>query len=87
MFISKCKSNYTIFVTIYISAVPVCNNTDIRLVGGRYNLEGQVEICLQGLWMKVCNKHWDTRAATVVCRQLGLKTESKGFTLSSVYCF
>ena len=48
-----------------------CNETDIRLVDGQTTDDGRVEICLEGLWGSVLDDFWDTRDATVVCRQLG----------------
>ena len=49
----------------------VCNHTDVRLVNGNPPQEGQVEICLNGLWGLVCSNRWDANDAKVVCRQLG----------------
>ena len=66
---------YTLFTLIdYPSAtldLEVCNHTDVRLVNGNPPQEGQVEICLNGLWGLVCSNRWDANDAKVVCRQLG----------------
>ena len=47
------------------------------MVGGATTLEGRLEICINGAWGTVCNDEFDTTAAMVVCRQLGVQGSGK----------
>ena len=46
-------------------------NADIRLVDGKDDSQGRIEIGLDGVWGTVCHESWDIHDAEVVCRQLG----------------
>ena len=55
----------------------ICQDSDVRLSGGRNPSEGQVEICFNNQWGRICPNSWDVADAAVVCTQLGLPSDSK----------
>ena len=64
-----CSKVYRVSFSIYFTVPTNCTEGQIRLRGGQR--QGTVEICLSGLWGTVCDNSWDSRDASVVCRQLG----------------
>jgi len=66
-----------------------CTTGDVRLVDGRNEMEGRVEVCRSGVWGAVTTRYyyyahylkWSFSYARVTCRQLGYPSECK-FLLS-----
>ena len=59
----------------------------IQLSGSSVARQGRVEICVEGRWGTVCDTGWDSRDATVVCRQLGYSSLGElGKKLVTIMC-
>ncbi|XP_065884217.1 scavenger receptor cysteine-rich type 1 protein M130-like isoform X2 [Dysidea avara] len=50
---------------------PLPYSGEVRLVGGTFLSEGQVEIYLNGQWGRVCSENISSVEANVICRHLG----------------
>ena len=46
-------------------------NGKVRLMDGANEMEGRVEVCLDGIWGSICDNKWSESDANVVCKQLG----------------
>ena len=51
----------------------------MRLVGDSRNYIGRVEFYHEGKWGTICEKRWDTKDGTVVCRLLGFASAKQVF--------
>ena len=45
---------------------------EIRIVNGRSNNEGRVEVNIGDEWGVICSNHWTLLEARVACRHAGL---------------
>lgn len=51
--------------------IGICENGDVRLVGGATGLEGRVEMCYNEEYGTICDIGFGRLEAGVVCSQLG----------------
>ncbi|KAJ8917857.1 hypothetical protein NQ315_010770 [Exocentrus adspersus] len=57
----------------------------IKLVGGRGEFEGNVEILHEGSWGAICDDEWDVNEARVICKQLGYLSSDAEPTVNSYF--
>ena len=70
------KRNHWCDVFIFLSKASGkdCVNGHVRLRDGANEMEGRVEVCLDGVWGSICDNKWSDPDASVVCKQLGFST-------------
>ena len=54
-----------------LTVAEYCTYGTLRLVDGPVESAGRVEICINGVWGRVCGSYLSSNYARVVCRQLG----------------
>ena len=70
----QCKSHDIVYYLLDGN----CSEGALRLAGGNTEYEGRVELCSNGIWGTICDTNsWDSREATVVCKQLGYVNPSE----------
>ena len=62
---------YTFFATEKGIIPDNCKHGEIRLVGSTQEYEGNVEVCINGVWSFICDIGWSTNDAKVACTQAG----------------
>lgn len=55
----------------------VCEDGQVRLIGGSNSYEGRVEMCYNEEWGTICDNGFGRFEASVVCSQLGFSRERK----------
>ena len=63
---------FSVWTLIGIDIVPDnCTHGAVRLVGGNSQYEGNVEVCINGIWGTICDISWSTNDALVACSNAG----------------
>ena len=76
-------------ITIIIADSTNCTHGEIKLYGGQFRNEGDLQLCYNGVWVFLCDDwlrwwwwwrwQWGIDETNVVCRQLGYANNSCKF--------
>lgn len=74
--VNQVSSNVPLYIflntaTHVLFNLAICEDGALRLVGGRNDSEGRIEVCYRENWGTICDDGFDTFDASVICRQLG----------------
>ena len=58
-------------VWLSVSVPESCDEGSFRLANGVIENEGEIEVCINGVWGSICADEWDETDAYVICKQLG----------------
>ena len=68
---------YSLLYTVHLE--PLCYNGNVRLIGGKVESEGTIQVCVNEEWGTVCDDLWGSNDATVVCNQLNFTGKGKNW--------
>ena len=60
----------------------LCNDGDLKLVGGDLETEGRLEVCFNKRWGTINGDGWTRTDTQVACKQLGHSTSGLDWKLS-----
>jgi len=60
-----------IILGVVLTSIEISTGLEVRLVNGKHDYEGRIEVNYNGTWKAVCDHGWNRKAARVVCRMLG----------------
>ena len=73
-------------IEIYCTGREGCKDGELRLIGGKIEQEGFVEVCMGGAWGSLCLSSLDYKTGHVVCSRLGHKGKGEQcYNVFSVY--
>ena len=84
----KSMTNYTLLILILIIAS--CTDGDMSLYSGVSTRHGNVRVCINGTWSKICgygNSVVDDNLASVICSELGYSPYGKLVIQMSINSF
>ena len=73
LFVSCLMGSYLIELLLIFSLIEPggCNEGNVRLVNGTLTREGRLEVCVRGVWGRVCAYNFRKSAAYIACKLSG----------------